>query len=172
MFYSGSVPKQNAITATRSVTLPVTVEADAVLDLAPTREEVTVVMTEIVTVAHQDLALMREETDTAETIEIEEVETITEIGTTTEKTDVILVALDLTSVMETAEEEEIDMEEEVETVRIEKENRDLLSNADLRSARENSAELAEAAVLIAVREEEDLPLPVATREKRDNKVSF
>lgn len=155
------VLRASAITATRLVTLPVTAEADAVLDLVLTREEVIAEMIETAAVAHQDLALTKEEIDTVEMIEIEEM-VITEIEITIEKTDVILVALDLTRESAEEAEKEKDMEEEVEIVR--KENRDHLSNVDLRSARENNAELAEAAVSIVAREE-DLPRLVVMREK-------
>ena len=125
-------------------------------------------MIETAAVAHQDLALTKEEIDTVEMIEIEEM-VITEIEITIEKTDVILVALDLTRESAEEAEKEKDMEEEVEIVR--KENRDHLSNADLRSARENNAELAEAAVSIVAREE-DLPRLVVMREKPEINVSF
>jgi hypothetical protein len=150
------------------VTLPVTAEADAVLDLVLTREEVIAEMIETAAVAHQDLALTKEEIDTVEMTEIEEM-VITEIEITIEKTDVILVALDLTRESAEEAEKEKDMEEEVEIVR--KENRDHLSNADLRSARENNVELAEAAVSIVAREE-DLPRLVVMREKPEINVSF
>ena len=145
-----------------------TAEADAVLDLVLTREEVIAEMIETAAVAHQDLALTKEEIDTVEMIEIEEM-VITEIEITIEKTDVILVALDLTRESAEEAEKEKDMEEEAEIVR--KENRDHLSNADLRSARENNAELAEAAVSIVAREE-DLPRLVVMREKPEINVSF
>jgi mRNA deadenylase 3'-5' endonuclease subunit Ccr4 len=146
----------------------VTAEADAVLDLVLTREEVIAEMIETAAVAHQDLALTKEEIDTVEMTEIEEM-VITEIEITIEKTDVILVALDLTRESAEEAEKEKDMEEEVEIVR--KENRDHLSNADLRSARENNVELAEAAVSIVAREE-DLPRLVVMREKPEINVSF
>jgi hypothetical protein len=146
----------------------VTAEADAVLDLVLTREEVIAEMIETAAVAHQDLALTKEEIDTVEMTEIEEM-VITEIEITIEKTDVILVALDLTRESAEEAEKEKDMEEEVEIVR--KENRDHLSNADLRSARENNVELAEAAVSIVAREE-DLSRLVVMREKPEINVSF
>ena len=145
-----------------------TAEADAVLDLVLMREEVIAEMIETAAGAHQDLALTKEEIDTVEMTEIEEM-VITEIEITIEKTDVILVALDLTRESAEEAEKEKDMEEEVEIVR--KENRDHLSNADLRSARENNVELAEAAVSIVAREE-DLSRLVVMREKPEINVSF
>jgi hypothetical protein len=168
---SGKVPRANATTATRLVTLPVTAEVDVPLDLVllEIEETVTVEITTEETATEAvvpDLALTREETDTLETIGIEE--TITE--TTIERTDVITVAL--ADPPKTAEEVETETGTE-ETVKIE--NALLLLPKDLRSARENSALPAEKETTAStdrnVLREED-PTQLATRERKDKDVSI